>query len=327
MPGGEGFVLLVRNAAPSYTDVFASLAAPSGDLVSMAGELGTRTPERRLAARLLRLRSEQLAAARSELEPAERLLELERELARAHRSYACERFLAGCESAMSGPFCAVQVESGLESRCLGYASPTPAGIVALRALLRHGFRVVLVADDPYEDVRERCEAYRVHGGLAEHGALAYDGTRQEASCLAGGAAREELEALHATLLFMPGVYVDRGSRVGVRAYRAEGDGGLEPALAAWALDEAGVDGTLEARRLPRCTDFVPAGSRTEPALAEIPRRLGAVGPERLSAEVATLIGHRPGRCWICRVPRLSADARAFQQALAAVFARPVRAAA
>jgi hypothetical protein len=217
----------------------------------------------------------------------------------------------------TGAFCAIEIEGSLETRPLGYPAPTAAGAAALRALVSHGFRVVLVTPDPFGDLRERCEAYRVYGGLAELGAVAYDHTTGENVTLAPEAARADLEALRATLLYMPGVHVDRGSRVGVRAYRAEGDGGLEPALAAWALAEAGVEGRVRALHTPRHTDFGAEAVDAETGLLKIRARLGAAGPEGLAAEVDALVGHRPGRCSICRAPKLSAEARAFQQALEA----------
>jgi hypothetical protein len=313
-------MLLIRSPVPDYTEIVARLAAadaaPGGPLVELDGP----RPERRLAALLVRLRSEQRTIAAAEDEPLERLLTLERELARAHRDYLSELFFADADPPTSGMFCAIDVETALETRSLGYPAPSPANTLALRALVRHGVRVVLVTNDPFDDLRERCEAYRVYGGLAEHGAVAYDHTSGETVSIVPDESRAELEALRATLLFVPGVHVDRGSRIGVRAYRSEGDGGLEPALAAWALAEAGVDGHLEALPAERHTDFAAVGIDSEASLAEVRARLGAAGPDGVAGEVRELLGHRPGRCSTCRPPRLSPEARALLRAFGAAGA-------
>jgi hypothetical protein len=314
-------MLLARSPFPDYAEIVARLAAaggatPDGPLPELVGA----RPEPRLAALLLQLRDEQRSVAESEDEPLEQLLALERELARAHRDYLSGLFFADTQPPTAGTFCAIEVEGTLETHSLGYPAPSPANALALRALVRHGVRVVLVTNDPFEDLRERCEAYRVYGGLAEHGTVAYDHTTGEAVSLVSDESRAELEALRATLLYVPGVHVDRGSRIGVRAYRSEGDGGLEPALAAWALEDAGVDGQLEALPAERHTDFAPVGIDPEAGLAEMRTRLGAAGPDGLPHEVRQLLGHRPGRCSTCRPPRLSSEARALQRAFGAVRA-------
>jgi hypothetical protein len=313
-------MLLVRSPVPDYTEIVARLAA-AGDAASDGPlpELDGTRPERRLAALLLRLRSEQqsIAEDEDEDEPLEGLLKLERELARAHRDYLSGLFFADADPPTSGVFCAIEVEAALETRSLGYPAPSPANALALRALVRHGVRVVLVTNDPFDDLRERCDAYRVYGGLAERGAVAYDHTTGETVSLVSDESRVELEALRATLLYVPGVHVDRGSRVGVRAYRSEGDGGLEPALAAWALADAGVDGHLQALPAERHTDFTAVGIDSEVSLVEVRARLGAAGPDGLTGEVRELLGHRPGRCSTCRPPRLSPEAKALLRALGA----------
>lgn len=308
-------MLLTRSPVPDYTEIVARLAAPVADeLAGPVPELDGTRPERRLAERLLQLRSEQRAIVENEDEPLERLLALERELARAHRNYLSGLLFADTEPPTAGMFCSIEVEGAFETCRLGYPAPTPANVLALRALVRHGFRVVLVTDGPFDDLRERCEAYRVYGGLAERGAVAYDHTTGETVTLVSEQSRADLEALRATLLYLPGVHVDRGSRVGLRAYRSEGDGGLEPALAAWGLADAGVDGRLEAVESDRHTDFTAVGVDPEAGLREVRTRLGTTGPDGLADEVRRLLGHRPGRCSSCRPPRLSSEARALQRA-------------
>jgi hypothetical protein len=111
--------------------------------------------------------------------------------------------------------------------------------------------------------------------------------------------------------------VDRGSRAGIRAYNTEGEEPLDPALSDWALAEAEVDDLVAAIDGDRYTDFSASGVDELAGLSDIKLHVGTAGPEQLEYEVAELIGHLPGRCSRCRLPRQSAEAKAFQAALRA----------
>src|SRR2546430_11780001 len=90
--------------------------------------------------------------------------------------YYAETFFSdlAADAEPPGPMCAIDVDWVLETPVLGFPSITPAGAGALRALRRHGYRVVLASGRSLDEVRERCRAYRLAGGVAEYGADAYD---------------------------------------------------------------------------------------------------------------------------------------------------------
>jgi hydroxymethylpyrimidine pyrophosphatase-like HAD family hydrolase len=194
-------------------------------------------------------------------------------MACAHRSYVAELFFADLELPTSGRLCAIDIDGVLETRWLPYPGLGPAGALALRGLTLGGFRPVLVTGRSLDDLRARCRAYRLAGGIAEYGAVLYDHEAGQTASLLPESARADLEALRATLLYTPGVYVDPDYRHGVRAYSSDGGGGLEPALASWALDQAGVGGRV--REIPGelQTDFMAEGIDKGTGLSALRDRL------------------------------------------------------
>ena len=73
-----------------------------------------------------------------------------------------------------GPWCVLDVDGVLETSLSGFPVSTPAGMLALRALRAHGYRVLLATGRSLPEVRDRCRAYGLSGGVAEYGAVAYD---------------------------------------------------------------------------------------------------------------------------------------------------------
>lgn len=313
-------------------------------LAEYESQTGTEvSSERWLLYRLLRMHIARRRALREATdETAARLLGLEQAMARAHRDYMSRLFFADVEAPATGPLCAIDIDGVLETRWLAYSALGPSGAVALRALIRHGYRPALVTGRSLADVRERCAAYRIPAGVAEYGAALSDGTS-----LVPDESRSGLEALRERLRSSPGVYVDPGYTYGVRAYDARGGG----PIAAVADDEVRViQGELQ-------TDFAAAGVDKGSGLAALaggerialavgdsssdlpmlalaerafaPSNAGRMVREAgakitrapyqagLAAAVGALIGHRPGSCERCRPPELSLDSRLFMHVLAA----------
>jgi len=187
------------------------------------------------------------------------VLEYEQAMAGVHRSYMSDLFFADVEPPKTGPLCALDIDGVLETRWLAYPALGPSGALAVRALIRHGFRPVLVTGRSLADVRERCAAYRIPAGVAEYGAAVHDHAAETSASLLAEGEREDLESLRAMLLSAPSVFVDRGYGHGVRAYDAAGAGGLEPAHAARAIVEAGVGGRVRTIEGELQTDFAAAG--------------------------------------------------------------------
>ncbi|MEV7026014.1 hypothetical protein AB0O00_28225, partial [Kitasatospora sp. NPDC093558] len=187
-------------------------------------------------------------------------------LVRAHERRAqaatVQRFLAAAyladlDTDPQGPWCVLDVDGVLESDVLGFPASSPQGMLALRALRAHGYRVLLATGRSLPEVRDRCAAYRLAGGVAEYGAVAFDaatGTTFPVSDADTTGLRRQLSAL-------PGVFVDPFARWSLRA--SVGDGPHRTALPARTV--AGL--LREPPDGPRFTvvpgdaqsDFVPRG--------------------------------------------------------------------
>jgi hypothetical protein len=204
------------------------------------------------------------------------------------------------------------------------------------------------------ELRERCDAYGLAGGIAEYGAFVWNG--RAASLLAPDAA-DALGAVRTTLAREPSVVVDEGFAGSVRAYSRGHNGsrgplGAEQERAALAVAPgvtairgdlqtdfvAGVDkgaGLLELTRLLDAPVVFAIGDAEADlpmlALAEHAYAPAAASPA-LRAEarvvrheyqaglldaVAAFLGHRPERCRVCAPPRLPPEGRLIAAALRA----------
>ncbi|MEU1275158.1 HAD hydrolase family protein [Streptomyces sp. NPDC005799] len=209
-------------------------------------------------------------------------------IARRTRSRAVQEYLAGLylgdldlqgadlpqlHTRLPGAWCALDVDGVLETDLSGAPAPTPTGMLALRGLLAHGHQVVLATGRPVPEVRDRCRAYGLPGGVAEYGAVVYDAARDRETSLATG---PDPAALTGLLSELPSVTLDPQYRRCVRAYRGSGRGRR-------ALDDA----TLRTvTRRPEAvgfavvqgesqTDFVPEGVDKAAGLAALLNLLGA----------------------------------------------------
>jgi hypothetical protein len=219
--------LTLYNFDPAFD--LATAAAETGEDAAglLLGEYEVRAgasvaPERWLLYRLLRLHNRYRAALREPGDAtAAELLRLEQAMATAHRGYMADLFFADVETPLEGPLCAIDVDGVLETRWLPYPALGPSGALALRSLIRHGYRPALVTGRSVADTGDRCAAYRLPAGVAEYGSALADGTS-----LLPEEAQRKLEALRALLLGAPGVYIDPGYTHGVRAYDSSGTGAL-----------------------------------------------------------------------------------------------------
>ncbi len=203
-----------------------------------------------------------------------RLLAVERALARVHRDYMAELFFADLEQASTGPLCAIDIDGVLETRWLPYPALGPAGAQALRTLIRHGFRPVLVSGRSIADIRDRCRAYRLAGGVAEYGAVLYDPETDETVSLLDQAAQADLDALRAVAQQTPSVSLDPDYRYGVRAFRSDELRSIDADTAARLLDEAGVAGRVRPVQGVYQTDFVSVRSDKATGLRALADRFG-----------------------------------------------------
>jgi hydroxymethylpyrimidine pyrophosphatase-like HAD family hydrolase len=241
--------------------------------------------------------------------------------------------------AATGELCAIDLDGVLECGQLGYPATSPTGVLALRALVAHGYRPVLATGRSVVDVRDRCASFGLVGGVAEYGcAVFHDG---EAIDLRPPRARALLDQIRDELARCPGVRVDPRQAYAVRAAVGHGPVPTEllagiPALASpeaqviqgqgqTDITVTGIDKGSGLRALagllgqPGCALAVGDSQPDLPLLACAPlaraprnARLGARGggitltgrayQAGLAQACTELLGHRPGRCPVCRPP-------------------------
>ncbi|MGH2344570.1 MAG: hypothetical protein ACRDG4_05050, partial [Chloroflexota bacterium] len=185
--------------------------------------------------------------------------EVRRALSRALQRYFTEIFFHDLAVPTAGSLCALDIDGVLESGPLGFSGLTPAAAATLRALTLHGYRPVMVTGRSLGEVRERCAAYHLAGGVAEYGAVAYNHGTGSVRQLLSDADRSVLDRLRASLSTIAEVRIDRDYCHAVRAYRLDSAGkrrGLSPEVAATALAAAGVANRVRPITGQAQTDFM-----------------------------------------------------------------------
>lgn len=163
----------------------------------------------------------------------------QRTVSRIQERYFGERFMSDVTLAPSGPLCAIDLDGVLETNWLSSVATTPVGALALRALAQHGYRPVIATGRSLDEVRERCQAYRLAGGMGEYGAVIYNHQTGETRLLLSTQEQADLDALRSILRRMQGVYVSSAYRSAVRAYQVKGGKlcGLTPEMIEEALQQ------------------------------------------------------------------------------------------
>jgi hypothetical protein len=266
----------------------------------------------------------------------------ERSAAAIH-DYLAGVYLHGLAPA-AGPLCAIDLDGVLECDRLGYPASSPTGVLALRALIAHGYQPVLASGRSLADVGARCAAFGLAGGVAEYGAAIWRDGRAEVLLPPGG--RALLGQVRTELAGLPGVTVDQRYQYTVRARAGRGPvpagvpGLARPGLAVihgqgqTDVTVAGVDkGTglaALADRLgqPCCALAVGDSPPDLPMLALARLGLAPRNARRWAAGTglhltrhayqagladacAALLGHRPGQCPDCRPPAFAPRTRAL----------------
>ncbi len=200
--------------------------------------------------------------------PFSRLLAGRHAMALAHQRYFGDLFFADLTYLGAGPVCAIDLDWVLESRWLGFPAISPTGALALRGLLRHGYRPLIATGRSVGEVRARCVAYRLPGGVAEYGAVVYAHGSNRARSLLTGADHDELEALRRLLLEIRGVRLDPFHEHGIRAYSVDTEGRVS------GLDETTIRCVLERHGGPELIRAIAAPSQTDFVLAHIDKGRG-----------------------------------------------------
>ena len=242
-----------------------------------------------------------------------RPLEREKALPRAMSEYYGEVLLSDLRPDAEGPPCAVDLDGVLETAPIGYNQSTPAGLLALRALVRHGYRPLVASGRSLHEVVQRCRAYRLDGGIAEYGAAVYDRDRGCQSLLEP---EEEglLDRVRSAVTSLPGVEIDPDHRLSVRAFRTterRHDGlqrqRLSEEEAACALAGAGASGRIRPVHGIHQTDFTPARVGKEIGLRAL---TGSAGGSRGPALALAVGDSAPDLGMLLAAERAAAPANA-----------------
>lgn len=211
-----------------------------------------------------------------------------RNLSRVHEWYMGNLYCADLRPPADGPLCAIDIDGVLETGWISYTSITPAGALALRALTRHGYRPVLVTGRCAEEVRERCAAYHLAGGVAEYGAVVYNAATDETRVLLTPRDRADLDALRTVLRTVDGVFLDVTYGVAVRAYRLKHGQrrGLESATIAAALSQVPNSERIRTIIGHDQTDFMVAHVDKATGIAALADVLGVAASGRYLAFAA-----------------------------------------
>ena len=196
---------------------------------------------------------------------------LQRSLSRLDQAYLGNQIFTDVDERGVGPICGIDIDGVLETGALGFSSPGPLGAITLRALSRHGYRPVLVTGRSVEEVRDRCGAYHLAGGVAEYGAVAYDHATGHAQELLSVTQRAVLARLRRTLDGLPGIHVASAYRHAIRTYALDREGGRAP------LQSETVDSILAAAGLTDQVRVVQGYSQTDFMVAGVDKATGLRG--------------------------------------------------
>ncbi|HEU5370199.1 MAG TPA: hypothetical protein VFU69_17135, partial [Ktedonobacterales bacterium] len=201
---------------------------------------------------------------------------------RIQERYFGERFMRDMTLAPAGPLCAIDLDGVLETSWQTSVATTPAGALALRALAQHGYRPIIATGRSEAEVRERCQAYRLAGGMGEYGAIIYNHQTGETRVLLSQEEQADLDALRAALRRVKGVIVSSAYRYTVRAYQMKGRQrrGLSAEMVEEALRQ--VPGRERLRTIPGYaqTDFMVTSVDKATGLTALAAFLGEPAGQR-----------------------------------------------
>lgn len=188
--------------------------------------------------------------------------------ARVVARYFARAFFGDLNSNPDGPLCALDVDGVLETQQLGLPTLTRASATALRALIAHGYRPVLVTGRGIDEVRDRCGIYGLQAGVAEYGSAIWIQRTERVRGLLDDQAADALSRLRAVLQARDGVRLDPAFSYAIRAYRADADGRRRP---------LGAEEANECLALSRCEHavrMIPGENQTDFASALVDKGTG-----------------------------------------------------
>jgi HAD superfamily hydrolase (TIGR01484 family) len=171
----------------------------------------------------------------------------------------------------------IDVDGVLEDAGLGFPSTTPAAAAALRHMRESGATVVINTGRSLEEVRLRCDALGLDGGVAEYGAAIWGQRRQRSEVLLSDPQLTALDRIREAAASMADVHVDSRFQASIRARRFVA--GHFRALSSAQTARLALVGGEQIRVEPgiRQTDFVAAGCNKATGLARFLQTIGFNG--------------------------------------------------
>jgi hydroxymethylpyrimidine pyrophosphatase-like HAD family hydrolase len=190
-------------------------------------------------------------------------VDVRRSGARALQRYFGELFFNDVTLSPDGEICGLDLDGVLETEPLGFPALTGTSALALRSLLQHGYRPILVTGRSLAEVQDRCSTYKLAGGVAEYGAVVYNHhTRATRQTITQGD-HQALDRLRDVLRGMEGVVLDQNYSHAVRAHRTDAEGrrgGLPTRIVGRLLTEGGLHDRIRPIHGDSQTDFVISGT-------------------------------------------------------------------
>lgn len=251
-------------------------------------------------------------------------LALRRAMSRAAQRYFAEIFFQGVTSGGEGPLCALDLDGVLETETIGMSSLTSSSAVALQALLRHRYRPVLMTGRSLDEVRERCGAFNLAGGVAEYGSVVYDHVGRDVTSTVSERQLRDLARAREAVERLAGMSVDHAYGHSVRAYY-QGTAGERRAppveLIERTLGPLGLNGLIEVIPGDSQVDLIAAGVSKAAALVTLAKRIGTGSPDGAMA-IALAVGDRPPDISAFSLARLAVAPAHAPRAVRAAATRP-----
>lgn len=119
------------------------------------------------------------------------------------------------------PLVVMDIDGVLDKQIFGFPSTSAAGLHAVSLLHAHDGAVALNSARTLALVKEYCEAYGFVGGVAEYGAVAWDGVGGQERILVSSESLHQLERVRNALRQVPGVFLNEDYRYSIHAYAYE----------------------------------------------------------------------------------------------------------
>jgi hydroxymethylpyrimidine pyrophosphatase-like HAD family hydrolase len=121
------------------------------------------------------------------------------------------------------PLVVTDIDGVLDRMVFGFPSSTAAGVRAISLLHAHQFSIAANTARSLEEVKQYCRSYGFAGGLAEYGAVFWDGVNQRELGLVDPESLEQLAEVDRALREIPGVFLNDDYRYSLRAFIYQND--------------------------------------------------------------------------------------------------------